>query len=182
MVSYVPSLPRMAVECERWSWRPGMLIAGGPRIDLSTTLNGDELPDLDDPATRGCLLDLVREAADSEVWIEPFQRDWVVIANREIWPRARWYLESLGISDDETVACRVSRGGTQTEALVLALWTLSEPGTDPCELPRRRLAGRPESLEGLNRFLERWSAIRSGQHEGDPSQIPPRPYPSEGVV
>lgn len=89
-------LARRAVACRGWRWLPGMLTSGGLRVTdthrdglpcawtfadgehFAKTFNNcgiDEyregfwnlqLPDFRDPATRGCLLQLVREA-----WGEP---------------------------------------------------------------------------------------------------------------
>lgn len=77
-------LGRRAVACKHWRWMPGMLV-GGRVIDGACPhqwANGnpwrqernniiilpDELPDLSDPATLGCLLHLVREAWGSDEW------------------------------------------------------------------------------------------------------------------
>ena len=70
------ALARRAVACKGWRWMPGMLASGfrvcrvdphGYRFGWSDSsyayrISDDVLPDLDDPATRGCLLALVREA------------------------------------------------------------------------------------------------------------------------
>jgi hypothetical protein len=61
-------LGRRARRCSRWRWLPGMLTLTGCRVsdeDAETdapTLFDDDLPDLRDPATLGCLLARVREA------------------------------------------------------------------------------------------------------------------------
>lgn len=72
-------LTKRALACPQWRWRPGMLTLSGLRVvrvdadgyaigvhgDYAghvIELRGENLPDLDDPATRGCLLELVREA------------------------------------------------------------------------------------------------------------------------
>ena len=76
-------LARRAVRCKHWRWMPGMLAtcdgrsplrlaievmpyvwwgSDGTRQDGGHCLQSDVLPDLNDPATLGCLLALVREA------------------------------------------------------------------------------------------------------------------------
>lgn len=89
-------LGRRAVACKHWRWMPGMLV-GGWVIDGACPhqwANGnpwrqernniiilpDELPDLSDPATLGCLLHLVREAWGVEravVWWNEHDQGWV---------------------------------------------------------------------------------------------------------
>lgn len=72
------ALARRAVACKGWRWMPGMLTADGFRVcrvdadgykfgyrteyNYAYAVVGDALPDLQDPATLGCLLALVREA------------------------------------------------------------------------------------------------------------------------
>jgi len=66
-----------AVECKHWRWMPGMLTTTRMRVirvDDDGNADGfhdqacylwvikDALPDLEDPATLGCLLELVRRA------------------------------------------------------------------------------------------------------------------------
>ena len=72
------ALARRAVACSGWKWLPGMLTSDGFRVcrvdtdgykfgyhteyNYAYAVVGDVLPDLEDPATLGCLLALVREA------------------------------------------------------------------------------------------------------------------------
>lgn len=78
-------LAKRAVACKHWKWMPGMLWSIGPepgwvrastgRIQSSQEDGGPVsapkscVPDLDDPATLGCLLALVRLAqGDCTIW------------------------------------------------------------------------------------------------------------------
>lgn len=65
-------LGKRAVACPRWRWMPGMLAIEWPapgmglarrpmRVDDGWPDVGVYLPDLSDPATLGCMLDMVRE-------------------------------------------------------------------------------------------------------------------------
>lgn len=72
----IDDLARRAVACSRWRWMPGMrwtvrttdderLMGWGRAPEFlkgRTPAWRSRLPDLTDPATRGCLLALVREA------------------------------------------------------------------------------------------------------------------------
>ena len=73
-------LAKRAVSCKHWRWLPGMRAVGRKgspdawfRAEESLrSLHGDwrsALPDLDDPATAGCLLALVREAWDRSMLV-----------------------------------------------------------------------------------------------------------------
>jgi hypothetical protein len=70
-------LARRAVACKGWRWMPGMRTDDGFRVcrvdsdgykfgwsdsNYAYAIARDVLPDLTDPATLGCLLELVREA------------------------------------------------------------------------------------------------------------------------
>jgi len=63
-------LAKRAVACKHWRWMPGMLAIVGVERQrvLSDKLPAypDRIPDLDDPATLGCLLVLVRQAWDDK--------------------------------------------------------------------------------------------------------------------
>ena len=73
-------LGRRAVACKHFYWMPGMSLSNGRTIgtwkegevcgssDTSPPYDGAVYPMLDDPATLGCLLHLVREAWGSDEW------------------------------------------------------------------------------------------------------------------
>ena len=82
-------LAQRAVACKHWRWMPGMQSInfarflggdswaehGGSVVVFVDTYDAD-LPDLDDPATLGCLLALVREAHGGKpVWLSPDTRE-----------------------------------------------------------------------------------------------------------
>lgn len=115
------ALARRAVACKGWRWMPGMLASGfrvcrvdphGYRFGWSDSsyayrIADDVLPDLDDPATLGCLLALVREAVgDQEAYAVPWHDDeggWTVVVN------------------DEDGTHNIAQGDTEIEALIDAL-------------------------------------------------------------
>ena len=111
-------LGRRAVACKHWRWMPGMIALSQYRVtdqDAETdepTPWVDDVPDLSDPATLGCLLALVREAwGDATADVIHF----------DVWKtNGTW-------GHEWTVQCRdagrftKSRGATEAEALVAAL-------------------------------------------------------------
>jgi len=106
-------LARRAVACPGWRWMPGMLLVSaakdmrpmrlveGGRAFLDLIPSEAWLPDLDDPATLGCLLALVREVSGARAHVVPARswHAWVVASpvSRDFW------------------------GNTEAEALVAAL-------------------------------------------------------------
>jgi len=100
-------LARRAVACKGWQWMAGMLTLEGYRLDNSGRLKaeqqGDQLPDLNDPATVGCLVALVRKA-----WGEP-------TAHAVPFSDGTWYVQGKYIDDEH------GHGDTEAEALVRAL-------------------------------------------------------------
>jgi hypothetical protein len=65
------TLAKRATACARWRWIPGMLSLNGIRVvrgEEGVAFAGadQDLPDLRDPATLGCVLALVRD-----VWGRP---------------------------------------------------------------------------------------------------------------
>jgi len=126
------ALARRAVACKGWRWMPGMLIADngeGVRVSgicaeflhgaaAETPVNrhgpawmrlrrdSAQVPVVDDPATLGCLLALVREA-----WSEPI----LSVA----WAGGRWYVVQRILRSVD--ALRWIDTATEAEALVAAL-------------------------------------------------------------
>ena len=124
-------LGRRAVACKHWRWMPGMLV-GGWVIDGACPhqwANGnpwrqernniiilpDELPDLSDPATLGCLLHLVQEAWNAcriSVCFSAYMPD----------ATKRWSVPISFFKDQRDLVHVPSfYGETQAEALVAAL-------------------------------------------------------------
>ena len=96
-------LSRRAVACPKWRWMPGMLTLDGFRLS-PVDADGDDPPDLSDPATLGCLLALVREA-----WESPKANvSWVTD-------------DKCMVVFDTGHAQRFLLGDTEAEALVVAL-------------------------------------------------------------
>lgn len=110
-MSEMQELAKRAVACEHWRWMPGMLTLEGYRLDnagrLRAEQQGDQLPDLNDAATVGCLLALVRIA-----WGDP-------IAHAV--PNGGWN-GGWRVCDEHAGERNVyGRGETEAEALVVAL-------------------------------------------------------------
>lgn len=79
-MTHYEALARRAVACPRWRWMPGMLTHIGVRVarvdadqyavgwypdGYLSSIDQVAIPDLEDPATLGCLLALVREVYGS---------------------------------------------------------------------------------------------------------------------
>jgi len=114
-------LARRAIVCPGWQWMPGMRCTDGNRmLCAGDDLDGDwqawiyedydscackvrpyqardDIPDLTDPATLGCLLALVREALDMPYLCT------------SVSPEGRWWVDGYSLHD------------TEAEALVAAL-------------------------------------------------------------
>ena len=135
------ALSRRAVACRGWRWSPGMRTLGNMRvihdpdrwpdrpcaireggwIDTSPPRPlGDALPDLQDPATLGCLLALVREALKAPT-------------THVLLSFGAWYIErdaQDGSEDSEWLhvdgvwgcgSAAIIKANTEAEALVAAL-------------------------------------------------------------
>ena len=130
------TLARRAVACKGWRWMPRMLAAHGSHPSQRWTCLGDGAwvsdegdvaseedmpaalalamtagPDLDDPATLGCLLALVREA-----WGDP--RAVTVSYDENDWYAMTCDRDGMVCWDGEKTA---GRGPTEAAALVAAL-------------------------------------------------------------
>ena len=115
------ALARRAVESHRWRWMPGMLRLDGYRAChriVPRALNpAEDVPDLTDPATLGCLLALVREAYrdPSKLW------EGHVEVRRD--HRTIFYVMGFHHDAGCLVEDILAWGCTEVEALVCALET-----------------------------------------------------------
>ena len=121
-----------------WAWMPGMECdrrLAGHRIDgdgmrqwgpYRSEPDTDDLPNLDDPGTRGCLLDLSRTIAGGTFWIAA-----------RLFPgeRIAWEVHGLSRGDGERVNA-AAPGGFDTEtAGMLAVCEYMERLTYTRDLP-----------------------------------------------
>ena len=137
MTDNMIELGKRAVACRGWKWMPGMrtldamrvihdpdrwpdrpcAIREGSWVDTAPPRPlGDDLPDLSDPATLGCVLALVREAYRdaSKLWdghVE-VRRD-----HRILFFVVSFRHDASGALVEDTL----TTGGTEAEALVAAL-------------------------------------------------------------
>jgi len=131
-------LGRRAIACKGWRWMPGMRDTRGFLRGFTGWLADDDgwralfgtcehsqrceldaypphLPDLTDPATLGCLLALVREAAAAP----HFAVSWYDEGpGSSCWPGEWW---STGVEGGNNARGPSCIGGTEAEALVVAL-------------------------------------------------------------
>lgn len=96
-------LARRAVACKHWRWMPGMLYK-------QAIIQGGGLPDLNDPATLGCLLALVRDAWKNHTMSCFFDHADVA------WSEYPWAVKLVGLR-----VVTGAYGQTEAEALVAAL-------------------------------------------------------------
>jgi hypothetical protein len=113
------SLGQRVVRCRYWRWLPGMLTLTGHRVsneDAETdepTLFDDDLPDLSDPATVGCLLARVRFALpDPTVFVYSYAADMSVPDSKVLWG-----LNGMFLAPEQRLLDQPS----EVEALVVAL-------------------------------------------------------------
>lgn len=94
-MSTLEELGSRAVACRQWRWMHGMLTLAGHRV-ICTSVGGylrvywpvqldwsggfidrviadEQIPDLSDPATIGCLLHLVREAWGKNIYVQHWE-------------------------------------------------------------------------------------------------------------
>jgi len=137
MPSETEALGRRAVACPKWRWLPGMVARGTNRIwgwlswvrveafSNSETCGekAEQLenpyPDLNDYATLGCLLRLVREAwGDNYAWMRATNRYYAFSERGADCCEPAWILHVL---DPLTQTYRKIPGITEAEALIAAL-------------------------------------------------------------
>lgn len=135
-------LARRAVACPKWRWMPGMLVKGNrvvsvsgfnPPYDYATPyayvsyMGGPvyllelnrTIPDLQDPATLGCLLALVRGAwGDQRAYLCDYggydSVEWGVVSHE-------WDAKRQATGPKAWFACLLGDSGTEAGALVVAL-------------------------------------------------------------
>jgi len=108
-------LAQRAAACPGWRWMPGMVAGCGGRRVRARRKGGPPyrgaLPDLEDPATLGCLLALVRSAWGDETIATSATRE--ATTGRRGWVMEAW--------DQHTPSNAVGPYPTEAAALVAAL-------------------------------------------------------------
>lgn len=100
-------LAERAVKSSKWRWLPGMMTVDGRGLVYGDILEGDELPELANPATIGALMGLLRQLYDDRgMWAEPDGDD-----------ISRWAVYRCTSKGDK----RVGYGNSEAAALVAAL-------------------------------------------------------------
>jgi len=108
------TLARRAVACKHWKWLPGMLAMleeWSWRVGNGESAPDVCIPDLTDPATRGCLLELVRKA-----WKQPS----ISTRYSEYQDRVEWDVPTP-VEQERMRNMAFFTGQTEAEALVAAL-------------------------------------------------------------
>lgn len=148
-------LGKRAAACKGWRWIPGMLdnywdrilevndegefiYSGSATQRFTTTCN--HFPDLNDGATVGCLLDLVRQAwNDEHMWVEFDENHWAAM-------RSTGDRSDVAVSTASEAHCLVRALEAKQEAEQLAEWCASDhehlfvmgDGSCPCGEPMPR--------------------------------------------
>ena len=94
------------LSCSSFKWKSGMATACGTRLKKgwqidkwlpSFSLEDSPVPDLSDPATKGCLLEIVRTVSgDLAAYCCKFEEGWCV----NVWPEPNYieYYDSEGLA------------------------------------------------------------------------------------
>jgi hypothetical protein len=91
MEKSLEELGRRVIVCKNWRWMEGMNaitpdgLSGCRITPFTLAIDHYMLPDLTDPATLGCLVDLVRKAYDNKVVISIGNDWWSVETDLRYW-------------------------------------------------------------------------------------------------